>query len=191
MAAKQLCGFQKSKSVDRGKGSGKSVQGQGQGRRAGKTSIASQALPPVEPPMRALRTGENPWSRLAQWFGQAGGLSGDVHAFGTDHAQPVTSDLRAGPIAPQDRGDGKPSGWMRKRGWWAGQRSWSRSLRENHRPEDGTDPPGFAAGRAFLTLRTQLAGTAIAEASGIQDAQGAIALWSAFLRVERVMSGAE
>jgi len=141
--------------------------------------------------MRTLRAGENLWRRLDERFGQAGRISDDVQSFGADHAQKVPPDLSAGPIVPQDGEEGKPIGRMRKRSRWVEQGGRRRSQRGDHWPEDRADPSGLAAGRAFLTLRAQLAGATIPDASGIQDPKGAIALWSAFLRVQRVMGGAE
>src|SRR5260221_5602618 len=60
----QLSGFQESKSVGRGEGSRKAVQGQSQGRCSGKARITSQTLPPAESPMRALWTGSESQSKI-------------------------------------------------------------------------------------------------------------------------------
>src|SRR6266700_6302444 len=59
------------------------------------------------------------------------------------------------------------------------------------RPENGTDPSWFAGGTAFLTVGAQLASTTIANASCIQKPVRPIALRSAFLWIERMVSGAE
>jgi hypothetical protein len=62
-----------------------------------------------------------------------------------------------------------------------------RREREDH----STDPSRFAGGRAFLTLSTQLASAAIADAGRIQQTIRAIALRPPFLWIERMIGGTE
>ncbi len=73
---------------------------------------------------------------------------------------------------------------------WGSLQRWQKRGRGRDGPENGTDPSWFGGGKAFLTLGTQGTGAAIAEASRIHETVGPIPLWSAFLRIERVVGGA-
>ena len=74
---------------------------------------------------------------------------------------------------------------------WGSLQRWQKRWRGRDGPENGTDPSWFGGGKAFLTLGTQLAAAAIADAGCIQQPVRAIALRAAFLRIERMIGGAK
>ena len=57
------------------------------------------------------------------------------------------------------------------------------------RPEHRTHPPRLDAGMAFLTLGTQRTGATMAKAGSIEHANGALALRSPFLWIQRTIGG--
>jgi hypothetical protein len=150
------------------------------------TSIASQALLPTQAVMGTLRASHHGIAILSHRLGRVRKIAGKRHRFPADHMQPLPSEAAARPIFPQHGRMGNGSrevlGGRRQRSWGSRQgirRSW---------PENGADASWFLGGRAFLTLVPQRTGTTKANAPSIQDAQRAIALRSAFLRIERTLS---
>ena len=104
------------------------------------------------------------------------------------HLHPSAPKGTTWPITPKDRKtrDRRKHRWRgirQKRNW--GRRRWSGC----DRPENGADPSWLEGGRAFLTVGTQLAGAAIADAGCIQQPIRAIVLRSALLWVEGVIGG--
>lgn len=125
------------------------------------------------------------------------GAKGDQHGLGPQELHPLAPDLAALPISP-------PHGLSRNRrrvGWCIttcgirdfciGDRCLAGGLRGSSRrgrawPEHGTHPSRLDGGARFLTAFAQRARTAMAYAGRIQHTQRAVALWSAFLHVQRM-----
>jgi hypothetical protein len=117
-------------------------------------------------------------------FAQAGRFPGEGRGFTTDELKPVSAEVATRPIAPTQGSSRRQSGWR-----W---RRWRKRSRERIRfkgPKHGADPSRFLGRGAFLTLFPQRASAAIANPSSIQAAQGAIVFRSAFLSIERAISG--
>lgn len=122
------------------------------------------------------------------------GIHCQQHGFGSDQVHPTPSNVAARPIVPKNRETSEGRRWQRKRLRRSEEGSRGDCLRRREwgeRPEHGTDPSWFACGRAFLTLLTQRAVPASADAGGIQHPVGAIALRPAFLWVEGMAGGTE
>ena len=117
---------------------------------------------------------------------------GEQNGLCAEQTEPAAPDLAAFPIAPEhgaSRGRRKRGSRGTCRGVWL-----RRQLRRQRgvgrgRPEDGTHPSWLGRTAAFLTLRAQGTGAAMADASSIQHPQRAIALRPALLRVEGVIGG--
>src|SRR5947209_8031437 len=179
------------KSIRVSKRGSKTVEGESEGWGGRGACIAGQALIPPQTPMRPLCSGEHLLLARLGLFVRWRGPHRHHDRFGSHDFEPVASELTARPISPQDR-----VRWESR--WQLGERrrrseKWYRGsqLRGSDGPENRTDPPWFAGGKAFLTLGTHRTGATIADASGIQQTVRAIALRSAFLRVTRMIGGAE
>ena len=160
-----------------------------QWRRGARTSIAGQALLPIESPMRALCSCHHVLRGQSSRFFRRRHPHRHLHGFASPHLEPVAPDVTAWPIAPQNR----------KTGDWFG-RLWGRlrQAREGGRhatsrdwPENGAHPSWFAGGKTFLTLRTHLTSAAISDAGCIEHAKRTVAFWPAFLRIECMVGRTE
>ena len=180
----------KAKAKGVGKGGRKAVDGDGKSRGGRGASIASKAFLPGETPMSPLCPGDDVLAGHQRVFLR---WSGPPHhdCFAPDHREPVAAELTAWPVPPKDRS-------MRECVYGFGERRRcgdggcrGNGLVRREGPEHSTDPSWFAGGRAFLTLSTQLALAAITDAGCIQQTIRAIALRSAFLRIERMIGGTE
>lgn len=146
-----------------------------------RTGIASQALAPEEPPMCALRSGEH-W--LPAFFERGRwDTRRDQDRFAANHVEPVPPNATAWPITPQNRERSGRKRLGRTENGYGGNRH-----RGHLRPEDSTHSPGFQRGGAFLTLRTQITASTVANAGRVEQAVRAIALWPAFLRIQQALS---
>lgn len=115
--------------------------------------------------------------RLDCWFGMPGRLHPHIYALAAEQLDTLPSMGSAPPISPEKGLAG------RKRLHPRGQ---CRSSTE--RRQDSTHPARLFGGRPMpLTLLTQWTGTAMANAGCIHHTQGPIALWAAFLGVERMV----
>jgi hypothetical protein len=108
---------------------------------------------------------------------------GKGDGFPSDESKPVSTKMTARPIPPE-KGSRRRHRRRRRRGLSRGRKRISPDG-----PKHSTHATRFFGGGMFLTLLAQWAGTAIPDAPSIQDAQRAIVFWSAFLRVERAISG--
>src|ERR1700730_3614034 len=111
-------------------------------------------------------------------------LPGEDHAFTTDELKPVSAQMAARPIAPEQGSRRRQRGWR-----WRGWRKRSRERIRLNGPKHGADPSRFFGRGAFLTLFPQRAHATMANPSSIQHAQGAIVFGSAFLSIERTACG--
>ena len=131
--------------------------------------------------MGALGSGED----CRRWCGHWCCWSPPCQAnrFAANDLEPGSSQMAARPVFPQYRSEreGLSKVWQRRRG-----------IREDglQGPKDRTHPARLDAGAAFLTLRAQGTAATMTDASGIQDAKGTIALRSALLWVEGMISRA-
>ncbi len=152
------------------------------------TSIASKPFIPGETPMSPLCPGHD---RLVGHQRCFLGWRGRHHddGFAAEHVEPMATDLTTWPILPKDRSMREDWYWFRKRRRRSHGRYRGKGLVRREREDHRTDASWFAAGRAFLTLSAQLASAAIADAGRIQQTIRAMALRSAFLRIERMMGG--
>ena len=127
--------------------------------------------------------------------GRFRGLNGDQHGLRSQELDKGPSDLTAWPIAPAHRlSRNRRGGWYlfsrRRRLVRLGDRR-STCWRGGHRrcgarPEHGTHPSRLERRARFLTLFAQRTGAAMANAGGIQHAQGAVTFWPTFLHKERM-----
>src|SRR6266516_693963 len=134
--------------------------------------------------MGALLTSQQGFAVLRRRLRQASRLPGEDNRFAADEVEPVSAQLTTRPILPQQGSVREQNG----RGW----QGWWREIRARLRwdgPKHSADPSRFFGQGAFLTLFPQPTHAAMANPSGVQDTQGAIALRSAFLRVKRTISG--
>ena len=139
---------------------------------------------------RAMRLRGNERSR---------GLNGDQHGLRSQELDKGPSDLTAWPIAPAHRlSRNRRGGWYlfsrRRRLVRLGDRR-STCWRGGHRrggarPEHSTYPSRLECRARFLTLFAQRTGAAMANAGGIQHAQGAVTFWPTFLHKERMACSA-
>jgi hypothetical protein len=159
-----------------------------------RASIAGETLFPGQSPVSTLCTGCEWWGmrlRVNQRFCRA---KGDEHRLCPQELHPLLSDLAAWPIPPAHRLSRNGRGWRRSDGrnrtlrigdgrssCWRGGRS-----RRGARPEHGAHPSRLERRARFLTLVAQRARAAMANAGGIQHAQGAVGFWPAFLHKERM-----
>jgi hypothetical protein len=145
-----------------GKGSWESVKRDDEPGSICWTSIPRQALVPGEPPMRALRSGEDLLcgARAAWWREWSGTFQTDRLA--ADHFQPGWPDAAPWPVAPEHR-----SGRRVGRGWVRRRRGIH--VRRGEWPQDCTDSPWLERGVALLALCPQRAGTTMTNACGIQE----------------------
>ncbi|SRR5579883_1039713 len=106
-----------------------------------------------------------------------------ANRFTANDLEPGSSNATARPVFPQQRSKRKGGRGILPR---------RRSIRGDgfQGPQHGAHAPRLDALAALLTLSAQGTGAAMADASGIQDAKGAIALRSALLWIERTISGA-
>src|SRR6266699_2664166 len=166
------------------------MDGDAKGREGRGACIAGQAFSPGETPMSPLCPSDDVFVGHRRWFLRGSGLHHD-NCFAPEHLEPVAADVTTGPVSPKDRGVRECfSGFRGRRRRGDGRcrgNGFVRREREDHR----TDASRFAGGRAFLTLSTQLASAAIADAGRIQQTIRAIELRSAFLRIERMIGGTE
>jgi len=184
--------LQQAKAKGLSKGGGEAMNGHlkwygGRGAR-----IASKTLIPTETAMRSLCSGL--YLRLldVRFLRVWNRGRGEQNGLCAQQMEPAAPDLAAFPIAPEhgaSRGRRKRGSRGTCRGVWL-----RRQLRRQRgvgrgRPEDGTHPSWLGRTAAFLTLRAQGTGAAMADASSIQHPQRAIALRPSLLRVERVIGG--
>ena len=172
------------KSVDRGKGGRKTLHGEGEWGSSRRASVASQALLPAETPMSALGSGDHRHSgRLGLLFRCWGGHR-HHHLLGAHHFQPGAPDVATWPVSPKH--------WATTGGRrWCENRCRGKNLGGRDRPEHGADPSWLFRVPVFQARGAEVTGAAIPDASGIHHTRGAIALGSSFLRIERMMGGAE
>lgn len=166
-----------------GKGRRETVERDDEPGSVGWTGIPSGPLFPGQTPMCALRSshGRRELHRGRRRIGSSGAFHPDGLA--PNHFEPGAPDTTAGPVFPQDGSQRQLLRcWsLRRRGIRA-----SSALRPQHR----THSARFARGAALLTLCPQRTGAAMADACGIQDPQGAIALLTSFLRIEGMVGRA-
>ncbi len=167
------------------------MDGDHQGRGGREACIASKPLIPTEPPMRSLGSGE--YWRASRHGALVCGTGSHRHRnrFAPHALPPSASDLRAWPVSPKD---GAKRGRLRR--LWSrlrhrGLGSGGNRFEGRDGPANRAHPSWFAGGKAVLTLGSQLAGAAIADAGCIQQPVGAIALRPAFLWGERMIGGTE
>jgi hypothetical protein len=131
--------------------------------------------------MCTLRSREDFRSYCGDWCWR--GTPCQLNRFAADDLEPCSSDVTARPIFPHHRS---------KRKCLRGAFGRRRSIREEglEWPQHGAHPSRLDAGTTLLTLSPQRTGATMADASCIQDPKGAIALGSALLWVEGMISGA-
>ncbi len=161
----------------------------------GRASIAGEPFCPGESPMSTLCTGFERRGMRLRVNGRFRGLNGDQHGLRSQELDKGPSDLTAWPIAPAHRlSRNRRGGWYlfsrRRRLVRLGDRR-STCWRGGHRrcgarPEHGTHPSRLERRARFLTLFAQRTGAAMANAGGIQHAQGAVTFWPTFLHKERM-----
>jgi len=153
--------------------------------------VASQALVPAEAPMSALGSGENGWTSGHRVIWRRRCSPGQGNGLGPHQSDPTPSELTTWPILPKQ--------WETRdeiRRLWGRLRQRENGCGENRLkrggwPENGADPTWFRGVNAFLTRRPYGAGPAIPDASRIQHPVRAIALWSAFLWIQRMIGRTE
>ena len=167
------------------------MNGEGEWGSSRRTSVASPALVPAEAPMSALGSGENGWLGDHRVICGRRCSPGQGNSLGPHQSDPTPSELTTWPILPKHwtTRDGFRRLWgsFRQRGNGCG----GTRLKRGGWPENGTDPTWFRAGTAFLTGRAYGAGPAIPDAGRIQHPVRAIALRSAFLRIQRMIGRTE
>ncbi len=140
-------------------------------------------------------TGFERWGMRLRVNERFRGLNGDQHGLRSQEMDKGPSDLTAWPIAPAHRlSRNRRGGWYlfsrRRRLVRLGDRH-STCWRGGHRrcgarPEHCTHPSRLERRARFLTLFAQQTGAAVANAGGIQHAQGAVTFWPTFLHKERM-----
>ena len=154
-------------------------------------SGASQALVPGEAPMSALGSGENGWMGGHRVICRRRCSPGQGNGLGPHQSDPTPSELTTWPILPKhwETRDEFRRLWgrLRQRGNGCGENR----LKRGGWPENGADPTWFGGVNAYFPRRPYGAGPAIPDASRIQHPVRAIALWSAFLWIQRMISRTE
>src|SRR5450631_533724 len=76
---------------------GKAVESQCQLRGDFLTSVANQALPPCQPPMRALSSRDRTLPGFGERFRRRRGSQSHTDRFGADHSEPVAPNVTTRP----------------------------------------------------------------------------------------------
>ncbi len=130
-----------------GKRGWKAVERECQWRRGARTSIAGQALLPIESPMRALCSRHHVLGGQSSRFFRGRHPHRHLHGFASHHLEPVAPDLTAWPIAPQNR---KTEDWFgRLWGRLRQARQGGRHATSRDGPENGAHPSWGARWKDF------------------------------------------